>query len=636
MSIDTDIQSWPEVPSIAHFCSLFRQAFDLLEFEIQELEESLLLMGTPDDELRLVHQLMVKLLIGCLPMYKKNIKEENYSMYLRQFLQTKQEEAEEDGIEYRFTNPFQEDEVLDFTELDLREKVRVLHQLCEVRLEAADVADKVKKLEAASLRVDPLGTDSEGTTFWYFYGTRLYQEVPAQASARSPSKSKDRKKKRKEKKEKKRKRKHSEDLSDEESDGGDSVWSLACLTEDDWIELTEKYKKSRKKEDRNLYHTLNDAFLPEITTMFAEKEREEKQRLLMCAPKRGSTRIAKLKKSQEEKDRALALFLEEENRLELMGKSRRTRYTDDDADNSADIEKEREERAKQREMMKEMRAKRAAERLIQTEFSDDVSKQRELMRSKQNEVMPKKEEITDDIKISPKKDDDIKKRKSSLSSKKETSPLEKGHEVSRLSRKRKDSFESSSPSEDDISTRDNSDIDDDVSYRPPTKSQNARSTFTNALIKAGTKSTKDSTLEKPVRKTPGQLLQTAGKGLLNKVANKRLSAFDALLNSGPGPSASQGISFGLYGGYLPIDPGTSSSNLGSVFDEKIYSQENSGKNEEPTRKVFSNWGGEFFKKNLDFRTNTNKILEKMQLGKPGFGEVANGATKPNPGGTRLS
>ena len=31
------------------------------------------------------------------------------------------------------------------------------------------------------------------------------------------------------------------------------------------------------------------------------------------------------------------------------------------------------------------------------------------------------------------------------------------------------------------------------------------------------------------------------------------------------------------------------------------------------QKVFSNWGGEFFKKNLDYRANTNKILEKMNL-----------------------
>lgn len=30
-----DIQSWYEVPSIAHFCSLFRAAFSLVDFDIE-------------------------------------------------------------------------------------------------------------------------------------------------------------------------------------------------------------------------------------------------------------------------------------------------------------------------------------------------------------------------------------------------------------------------------------------------------------------------------------------------------------------------------------------------------------------------------------------------------------------------
>ena len=37
---------------------------------------------------------------------------------------------------------------------------------------------------------------------------------------------------------------------------------------------------------------------------------------------------------------------------------------------------EREDRAKQREMMKEMRARRAAEKLVEAEFGDEVGKQR--------------------------------------------------------------------------------------------------------------------------------------------------------------------------------------------------------------------------------------------------------------------
>lgn len=65
-----------QVPSIAHFCSLFRQAFDLLEFDIQELEESLLLMGTEDDTTQLVLRLVIKLLKGCSRTFTNNINED--------------------------------------------------------------------------------------------------------------------------------------------------------------------------------------------------------------------------------------------------------------------------------------------------------------------------------------------------------------------------------------------------------------------------------------------------------------------------------------------------------------------------------------------------------------------------------
>ena len=43
------------------------------------------------------------------------------------------------------------------------------------------------------------------------------------------------------------------------------------------------------------------------------------------------------------------------------------------------------------------------------------------------------------------------------------------------------------------------------------------------------------------------------------------------------------------------------------------SESQNTQNSPQTKKAFSNWGGEFFKKNLDYRANTNKILEKMNL-----------------------
>ena len=71
--------------SIAHFCSLFRQAFDLLEFDIQELEESLLLMGTEDDTSQLVLRLLIKLLKGCSRTFTNNITEDVSTTYSEQY-----------------------------------------------------------------------------------------------------------------------------------------------------------------------------------------------------------------------------------------------------------------------------------------------------------------------------------------------------------------------------------------------------------------------------------------------------------------------------------------------------------------------------------------------------------------------
>ena len=273
---------------------------------------------------------MVKLLQGCLPMYRKRITAEvsgchgtarsslartlrlkfyfqNYSKYLKQLLQSKKEDAEEDKYQYKFDNPFDEKEEKDYEELSLKEKVLVLNQLCELRLEASDVAERVKNLDAASLRVEPLGVDSEGTTLWYFYGTRLYREEPCRGEVKEG----DRKKKKKHKKEKKKKRKKSREDQTEssEEEEPDPTWSVACLTELDWENLTAKYKESKRKEDKRLYRLLNDSFLPEIKDMFVEKEKDEQRKMQSLLSKRSSSRQATLKKTQEERDRQLAVLV---------------------------------------------------------------------------------------------------------------------------------------------------------------------------------------------------------------------------------------------------------------------------------------------------------------------------------------
>ena len=61
------------------------------------------------------------------------------------------------------------------------------------------------------------------------------------------------------------------------------------------------------EHDNELYETLSESFLPEIRTMFAEKEKEERRKMLMMQPKRASSRIERKRREQEDRDREIAL-----------------------------------------------------------------------------------------------------------------------------------------------------------------------------------------------------------------------------------------------------------------------------------------------------------------------------------------
>ncbi len=149
--------------------------------------------------------------------------------------------------------------------------------------------------------------------------SRLYKETaPARRDERGSRRKREKDKKKKKKKEKKKKKKkHLRAGASSASSGEDedttstetlyTTWSVVCLTLQDWEDLAERYRGSKKKCDRELHETLTESFLPEIVKMFAEKEREEKRRLLMMQPKRASSRIERKRQEQEEKDRLLAL-----------------------------------------------------------------------------------------------------------------------------------------------------------------------------------------------------------------------------------------------------------------------------------------------------------------------------------------
>lgn len=135
-------------------------------------------------------------------------------------------------LRYRCTDQSIVDYVdVPFIEWPLPAKVAFLHYLCDIRLQAPNIESTFSDLSADSLRIQPLGTDLNGSKYWYFNGTRLYREDCPQSTVRNR-------------------------------------WQLLCETKTDWIALVEKL--SSNAADRTLHEVLEE-LLPSVILLFNKK-----------------------------------------------------------------------------------------------------------------------------------------------------------------------------------------------------------------------------------------------------------------------------------------------------------------------------------------------------------------------------
>ncbi|MGH0115989.1 UNVERIFIED_CONTAM: hypothetical protein FKN15_060453 [Acipenser sinensis] len=223
-----------------------------------------------------------------------------------------------------------------FQELPLRTQVELLHRLCDYRLDAADVFDLLKGLDADSLRVEPLGEDGDGALYWYFYGTRMYKEQLPKGKGRTAQ----------------RQDintlgfypcflppfqspnqllcsvllRHGTELVKEHKENGTGglqtgaaecergAWSLACATEEEWHSLAESIKEKPSSKARQLYKLISENFLPEISSMIAYKEKQRQERLSQTTPVRSSERLVVKRILLEEEETMVAIAEVEEQK----------------------------------------------------------------------------------------------------------------------------------------------------------------------------------------------------------------------------------------------------------------------------------------------------------------------------------
>ncbi|KAI8089055.1 uncharacterized protein BX664DRAFT_332062 [Halteromyces radiatus] len=187
--------------------------------------------------------------------------------------------------------------ILSFFDLPIETRLSLLNTLCEWQL--ADPERLREHLdnenEAIQWRVDPIGFDAKGNTFWLFDDNRLYRES-------------NRKKKRSKKNQKK---KHlisgtrrnmrrstristtaSEKEEEKEEDTSDdedwTPWKMVCMTAAEWQHFPEKYAKSNHVQEQEFHHLLVEDVLPKVLPVVEEHEKNRKKQEALLSRKRSS------------------------------------------------------------------------------------------------------------------------------------------------------------------------------------------------------------------------------------------------------------------------------------------------------------------------------------------------------------
>ncbi|KAF3816489.1 hypothetical protein GH733_014662 [Mirounga leonina] len=341
-----ELRSWWEVPAIAHFCSLFRTAFRLPDFEIEELEAAL-----HRDDVEFISDLIACLLQGC---YQRrditfvscqticflHFSHSSSVFYINVFCvwghlvrpQTFHSYLE-DIINYRWEleegkpNPLRE---ASFQDLPLRTRVEILHRLCDYRLDADDVFDLLKNILINILFL----RESEGQ--------KNVSAVPGKTGKRRGRPPK-RKKVQEEiivSEKQEENSLGSEPQTRNESQGpGQGTWWLLCQTEEEWRQVTESFRERTSLRERQLYKLLSEDFLPEICNMIAQKGKRPQRTKAELQPRWMSdhlsvksikreetpvlTRIEKQKRKEEEEERQILLAVQKKEQEQMLKEERK-------------------------------------------------------------------------------------------------------------------------------------------------------------------------------------------------------------------------------------------------------------------------------------------------------------------------
>ncbi|KAG8180258.1 hypothetical protein JTE90_019539 [Oedothorax gibbosus] len=352
-----EVQSWWEVPAIAHFCYAFRDVFNLLYFEIGELEAALLKVQDPELSISL-EQLVIKLLQGCFG--EKDVRADNWEEKL---IEVFEENCDDDDD----NNPVKN---RSFHFLSPRQKVECLYKLCQFLLDTEGTLDIIKDIPAENMKADCVGKDSQNNLYWYFCDERLYKEDPSVKAKKTdqPIKSETNKNAKTNNGKRSTTRQRKPVVSPEIS----SPWTIVCHNTSDWETLVKGFSKTKNANEKVLVKEVTTKYLPLLKEVVAEKDQLLRKRYLEFAPKRVSSRISKVKAQRKMEDQKAAEAAEEKRKQQE--------------------EEQKKKEAEHEKMKKEARQRRVEEREKIIHGRLIRAKQREMMRGRSPDSESEKDE----------------------------------------------------------------------------------------------------------------------------------------------------------------------------------------------------------------------------------------------------
>ncbi|KAG1705478.1 Cat eye syndrome critical region protein 2 [Nymphon striatum] len=346
-----EIQKWWQVPAIAHFFKIFQKFLSSPQFDIDELEESLV---GEDEENTLILDLIFNLLTS---YFGRSVDESNLQNKLKQVLDFWSEDI-------KFDNPLEND--TEFSSLSTFSKVQILYILCHLRMDCSDVIDIGNKVDFNIMNAQELGCDRQKAVYWYFYDTRVYKEI-SESTKPEPKKSPTKKKSKRQKEVAAKK----DQPESEEYEQPSESWEIVCQTEEQWTQFIQIMSKSPSKNERELASAMEDLFNSRTKSLFEIKAREMKCKLLELTAKRESRRIAVKRKIKEEELEKEALEQEKRQKMTSNLKDRhRKLWEEEEAQRKS---KEREQRLLDRKRAAEDRELRFKIRGTKASLSDDDS-----------------------------------------------------------------------------------------------------------------------------------------------------------------------------------------------------------------------------------------------------------------------